>query len=324
MHRLLESRLRESFTIANQMKPYGDRLRFRLAHFDLADQGNKLRLENARREMTDILIKKKIPEEQAQRAVAEALDIAADYQLEALRLDRCLRDLSRSRACLRRLIKQLERLNQEISKLPPLAKGQLNKIVTERDWPNFDTETYNELIVAMTDALSESSPACTVEKVLAAINEKIGSGTHPAVVQIVRTARPALIELWETIPAETRTQVEANLRNWAPPKRRAAIEFVDRLGALLEKFWPQLNHGRRLSIIGRLGQRLARTWHAVGLNVVSGRSRSPGTFQRFTELALIGVVGGDTRLSNRQVTNLKSRIRRERDSKSKSLKQLRL
>jgi hypothetical protein len=320
MQRLLECRLRENFKIANQMKPYGNRLRFRLAYFDLADQDDKLRLENARREMTDILIKKKIPEEQAQRAVAEALDIAADHQLEALRRDRCLRDLNRSRGRLRRFIEQLDRLNQAISKLPPLAKGKLNKIATEQDWRNFDTETFTELIVAMTDALSESSPACTAEKVLAAMNEKIRSGTHPAVVQIVRTARPALIELWETIPAETRTQVEANLRNWAPPKRRPAIEFVNRLGALLETFRPQLNDGRRPSIIRRLGQRVARIWHGLGLNVVSGRSKYQGTFQRFIQLALIAVVGDDSRLSNRQVTNLKSHIRRERDSKSKLLK----
>jgi hypothetical protein len=322
MDRLLQCRLRENFKIANQMKPYGNRLRFRLAHFDLADQDSKLRLQNARREMTDILIKKKIPKEQAQRAVAQALDIAADYQLEPLRLDRCLQDLNRSRGCLTRFIKQLDRLNQAIAKLPPLAKGKLNKIVTERDWRNFDTETFNALIVAMTDALSEASPACAAEIILAAINEKSRSGTHPAVVQIVRTARPALIELWETIPAETRAQVEANLRNWAPPKRRPVIEFVNRLGALLETFRPHLNDGRRFSIIGRLGQRLARIWHRLGLNVVSGRDNHQGTFQRFTQLARIAVVGDDSRLSNRQVTNLKSRIRRERDSESKSLKQL--
>jgi hypothetical protein len=273
--------------------------------------------------MTDVLIKKKIPEQQAQRAVAEALDIAADYQLEPLRLDRCLRDLSRSRGCLSRLLQHLDRLNQAISKLPPLAKGKLNKIVTEQDWQNFDTETFNELIVAMTDALSKASPACTAEIALAAINEKIGSDTHPAVVQIVRTARPALIELWESIPAETRTQVEANLRSWAPPKRGPAIAFVNRLGALLVTFRPQLNDGRRSAIIGHLGQRVARIWHGLGLDVVSGRSKYQGTFQRFSQFALIAV-GDDTRLSNRQVTNLKAHTRSERNSRPKCLKEFRL
>jgi hypothetical protein len=211
-----------------------------------------------------------------------------------------------------------------MAELPPLAKGKLNKIVAERDWRNFDTETFNELILAMTGALSQSSPACTAEKVITIMNEKIRSGSHPAVAQVVRTARPALVELWEIIPAETRTQVEANLRNWVPPKRRPAIEFVNRLVALLEKFRPELKRGRRFPIARRLGQRVARIWHGLGLDVgraFSGHSKYQGTFQRFIRWALIAV-GEDSRLSNRQVTNLKLhiRLRRKRDSRSKLLK----
>jgi uncharacterized protein with PIN domain len=104
-------------------------------------------------------------------------------------------------------------------------------------------------------------------------------------------------------------------------RRMSAANFVEP-AVILETFRPHLNDGRRFSIIGRLGQQLARIWHRLGLNVVSGRSNHQGTFQRFTQLARIAVVGDDSRLSNRQVTNLKSRIRRERDSESKSLKQL--
>jgi hypothetical protein len=53
------------------------------------------------------------------------------------------------------------------------------------------------------------------KKVLTAMDEKIRSGTQPAVVQIVRTARPALIEL----------SVDVTLRNWVPPKRRQRLSL---------------------------------------------------------------------------------------------------
>jgi hypothetical protein len=322
MHRLRESRLRENFKIANQMKPYGNRLRFRLVHFDLADQDNKLRLEDARREMTNILIKKKIREEEAQRAVAEALDVAADHQLEALRRDKCLRDLSRSKGFLKRLRKQLDRLNQAISKLPPLAKGKLNKIVVEQDWQNFDTETFAKLIRAMADTLANLSPACIANKASWAMNESARGSKDPAVAQIARTAPPVIFELWETIPAGTRTQVEADLRNWLPSTRRPAAEFLNHFSALLGKFRPRRKRGRWPPIERRFGERVARIWNGLGLRVgraFSGKSEYSGTFQRFIRVALTAV-GDDTRLSNRQVVNLKSDIRRKRDSTSKLLK----
>jgi hypothetical protein len=305
-------RLHKNFNVANRMEPYANRLRLRLGHFDVSDPKKKRRLTAARNEMTKILVKKKIRQDEAQEAVAQTLDIAADHQLEVLRREHNLGDLRRSERHLERLRTQLDQCSRVIAKSPPLMKGKLNKIVAELDWQNFDTETINELILAMTDALSESSPACTARKVLMAMNEKSRSGSHPAVTQVVRTARPALVELWEIIPAETRTQVEANLRNWVPPKRRPAIEFLNRLVALLEKFRPQLKRGRRSPITRRLGQRVARIWHGLGLDVgraFNGHSKYQGTFQRFTRTALIAV-GEDSRLSNRQVTNLKSLIRR--------------
>jgi hypothetical protein len=317
------SRIHKNLEVANRMEPYARRLRLRLKHFDVSDLKKKQRLANAHREMTKILVKKKMSPDEAHWTVAQTLDIAADHQLEVLRRDQNLQDLSRSQRDLRCLIKQLDRLGLAISKLPPLAKGKLNKIVVaKQDWRNFDTETFSELVQAMTSALSESSPACTSEKVITAINEKIRSGTHPAVTQIVRTAPPALIELWQIIPSETRTQVEASLRNWVPPTRRPAMEFLIRLSTLLKKFQPRLKRGQRSPIELRFGQRVARIWQGLGLHVgraVSGHSKYRGTFQRFTRFALIAV-GDDMRLSNRQVVNLKSNIRRKRNSTSKSLR----
>jgi hypothetical protein len=304
------------------MEPYPNRLRLRLKHVDVSDPKKKERLENARTEMTKILLKKRTHQDKAQRAVAQALDIAADYQLELLRRDQNLQNLSRSRRDVRCLIKQLAYIGRTISRLPPLAKGKLNKVIAEQNWHDFDTETFSELVQAMTGALAKSSPASTTKKVTTAINEKIRSGTHPAVVQIVRTAPPALNELWEVIPAETRTQVEACLRNWVPPLRRPATEFLNRFIALLKRFQPQLKRGQRPPIERRFGQRVAGIWHNLGLHVgraFSGHSKYRGTFQRFTRWALIAV-GDDSRLSNRQMVRIKSNMRRKRDTTSKLLK----
>jgi hypothetical protein len=206
--------------------------------------------------------------------------------------------------------------------LPPLAKSKLNKIVAVQDWQNFDTETLIRLIHAMADTLANSSPACIANEALRAINEPARGSKHPAVAQIVRTAPPAILELWETFPAGTRTQAEAGLQNWVPPTRRPAMEFLIRLSTLLEKFQPKLKRGRRFPIERRLGERIARIWHGLGLHVgraFSGHSKYRGTFQRFTRWALIAV-GDDARLSNRQMVHLKSNMRRKRDTASKLLK----
>jgi hypothetical protein len=316
------SRIHKNLEVANRMEPYASRLRLRLKHFDVSDPKKKQRLANAHREMTKILVKKKVHPDEARRAVTRTLDIAADHLLEVLRRDQNLQGLSRSQRDLRRLIKQLDHLRLAISTLPPLAKSKLNKIVAEQDWQNFDTETLIRLIHAMADTLANSSPACIANEALRAINEPVRGSKHPAVAQIVRTAPPAILELWETIPAGTRTQAEVGLRNWVPPTRRPAMEFLIRLSTLLEKFQPKLKRGRRFPIERRLGERISRIWHGLGLHVgraFSGHSKYHGTFQRFTRWALIAV-GDDARLSNRQMGRLKSDMRRKRDTASKLLK----
>jgi hypothetical protein len=294
------------------MKQYAKRLRLRLAHLDLSDPKNKARLEDSWRKMIDLLIKKKIREDVGQQAVAQALDIAADHQLEVLRRDQNLQELKRSRSDLKRLVKQLKVFVHAISKLPPRAKGELNKIVAAQDWRSFDTEILGELIHEMIRVLAKSSPACIANTALSAVIEPLRASRHPAVAQIARTAPPAMLDLWETIPAETRTQVEAALRAWAAPTRRPAIEFFNHLISLLDKFRPQLEKGRRRAIEGRYGRRLAKIWQGLGLHV--GRAfddmhdrHVESNFQRFGRLALTAV-GDESRISTRQIENLKSNL----------------
>jgi hypothetical protein len=305
-------RLKENFNIARSMQPYANRLRLRLVHLDLADPRNKKRLEDSWRKMIDLLIKKKIREDVAQQAVAQALDIAADHQLEVLRRDQNFQELKRSRSDLKRLGKQLEALVHAISKLPPRAKGELNKIVLAQDWRSFGTEKFGELIHEMICVLAKSSPACIATTALSAVIEPLRASRHPAVAQIARTAPPAVLDLWETIPAETRTQVEAAMRAWAAPIRRPAIEFLNHLISLLEKFRPQLEKKRRPAIEGHYGRRLAKIWQELGLHV--GRAfdgvndrHVESNFQRFGRLALTAV-GDESRMSTRQIENLKSKL----------------
>ena len=211
-HRPVE--LNRNFKVDSRMKLYANRLRLRLVHLELTNPKNKERLESSWRKMVDLLIKKKIREDVAQQAVAQALDIAADHQLEVLRRDQNLQELKRSKSDLRRLVKQLELLVRAISRLPPRAKGKLNKIVAAQDWRNFDTEKFGELIHEMIRVLAKSSPACIADTALSAVTKPLRASRHPAVAQIARTAPPAMLDLWETIPAGTRTQVEAALRAW--------------------------------------------------------------------------------------------------------------
>lgn len=308
MHRRPKRRLHEKFHFGSQLKSYANRLRVRLADLDSSDPADRLQLDGARMKMSEILAKKGIRDDIVQQVVAQALDIAADHQLEILRRDQSLRRRDQSEKSRQRLIKQLRFLAQTISKLPPLAKGKLNKIITKHEWENFDTEMLDQLIHAMTNALSNSSPACIADKAVSAIRESYRDSLDPAVNNIIRSAPPVILELWEIMPAETRTQVEAALRNWQPPTRQSTIGFLSHLVALLETFEPRSKPGRRRAIERRFAQRAAAIWHSLGLHVgraYNGSSDCQSTFQRFTRLALSGVRDG-SRISGRQITNLKS------------------
>jgi hypothetical protein len=305
-------RLHKNFRIDSRFKPYANRLRVRLEHLDLTDPVEELRLNQARIEMSKILVKKGIPDDLLQYAVAQALDIAADHQFENLRRDESLARRDQSENARRRLIKQLRILAQTIAKLPPVAKSKLNKIMTKQKWEDFDTEMLDQLVRAMVDALSESSPKCTADKAVGAIRESHRAFSDPVVDKIIRTAPPVILELWEFIPAETRTQVEAGLRTWQPPTRRNTMEFLSHIVTLLETREPRSKRGRRPAIEQRLAQRLASIWHDLGLHVGrahNGRSDCQSVFQRFSRVAL-GAVHDYSRLSGRQITTLKLQTKR--------------
>jgi hypothetical protein len=84
-------------TVLLRMEPYADRVRLRLEHVDLSDPKIEQRSANARKQMTQILIRKKIRPDEASHAIVRTLDIAADCQLDVLRRAQDFRDLNRSK-----------------------------------------------------------------------------------------------------------------------------------------------------------------------------------------------------------------------------------
>jgi hypothetical protein len=81
---------------------------------------------------------------------------------------------------------------------------------------------------AMQDALFVLSPANAANNARSAIVEKTLRGSRdPVVTQVERTAPPAMTELWEIMPTETGTHVEAEIQRWAPPKRGQVISLLN-------------------------------------------------------------------------------------------------
>ena len=196
--------------------------------------------------------------------------------------------------------------------------GKLNKIITKQNWLYFDTEMFFELMLVMQDALCVLSPARAANKARSAIAETLRASRDPAVTQVKRTAPPVINELWDIMPAETRTQVEADIQRWTPPKRGQVSSFLNCLITLLRKYWPKVNTRRRPSIKRRYLQKVGKIWRSFGLNV--GRAHDgakdesvESPFQHFARLALLAV-GDPSGISVRQIANLQSKLRSERNT----------
>jgi hypothetical protein len=86
-----------NLSVDRKMKPYVDRMRLRPKDHQTSNSQGKMLVENSRNEMKKILLKKKIPEQAAERAIDKAGAMALDYQLEPLRRERCFSDKKQQR-----------------------------------------------------------------------------------------------------------------------------------------------------------------------------------------------------------------------------------
>ena len=99
-----------------------------------------------------------------------------------------------------------------LAKLPRSTKDELNKITTGLNWRQFDPEVFAEFMHAILDALSSAPASRFAAGARSLIVESLRSSNDRVATKINRTAAPAIMELWDTIPAATRTQMETNLR----------------------------------------------------------------------------------------------------------------
>jgi hypothetical protein len=304
--------------VSKRMKRFVNRMRLRLKDLDLTDPDAAARLDQAQEDMWSILKRKKISRIIANQIVAETLDAAVNHRLESLRRDQNLKHLVQANSNLNRLIKHVERLTQMLAKLPRPTKATLNKIMVGLNWRQFDTEVFAEFMLAILDVLSNVPASRFATDARSSIVDSLRSSNDRVATKINRTAPPAIVELWDIIPAATRTQVESNLRAWASVKKRSVVGFLDHLVALLKQHREKIGRGRHLAIEGRYVQVVAAIWRRHGLGSQIGLAfdhlkgdkgnNIEGRFQRFGRLAL-GAVGDRSGVSRWQVRKVKLRAR---------------
>jgi hypothetical protein len=309
-----DGRLVLNLRVSKRMKPFVNRMRLRLKDLQLTDPDAAARLDQAREDMWSILKKKKIPRNIANQIIAETLDAAVNHSLESLRRTQNLKHLAQANSNLNRLIKHVEGLAQMVAKLPRSTKDELNKVTTGLNWRQFDTEIFAEFMHAILDVLSNASASRFAAEARSLIVESLRSSSDRVATKINRAGPPAIVELWDTIPAATRTQVESNLRASASVKKRSATGFLKHLVVLLNQHREKIGRGRHLAIESRYVQAVAAIWRCHGFGSQVGLAfdylkgdkgkNVESRFQRFGRLAL-AAVGDRSRVSRWQVTNLK-------------------
>jgi hypothetical protein len=261
--------------------------------------------------MAKILIRKKLSERKTEAAITQTLDIAANHQLECLRRARRSEELGPANKAIERLKALMLLFVQVLAKLPPASKGKINKIMIAQDWQNFDSEAFANLINALIITLTTVSPERIANEARLILIDGPKPSNHPAVRGIVRTSAPAILDLWETIPAQMRTKAEASIRSL--PSCKSAVKFFRHVATVLTNL--QLKMGRRPPIEQQFARQIAKIWGELGLRVgraYHGGDRArwahhyPSPFQRFCDLAL-RAVGDSARISGRQVTKLRGK-----------------
>ena len=251
-----------------------------------------------------------------------------NHRLESLRRDQNLKHLAQANSNLDRLIKHVEGLAQMLAKLPRSTKDELNKIATGLNWRQFDPEVFAEFMHAILDALSSAPASRFATGARSLIVESLRSSNDRVATKINRTAAPAIMELWDTIPAATRTQMETNLRASASLKKRSAIGFLKHLVVLLKQHREKIGRGRHLAIAVGYVRAVEAIWRRHGLGSRVGLAfdylkgdkgeNIESRFQRFGHLAL-AAVGDRSGVSRWQVKKVKLRAKKF-DKESKPLK----
>jgi hypothetical protein len=301
-------RLLSQFRISAAMRPYVLRLRLRGTDFEFRSEPEQaVAYTKCIREMTRILVEqRRIAAIAAHRAILKSLEAAFDFQLADPQY-RHLKTMERqSHATFHHLIRDLRQLSNAIARLPSSSKGELNKRVTGIiGAAQFDSETFIEIVEAITLTLREVGPRRLADNVLSLI--------HP---EPDRARRPPIIDRWEAMPATTRVKVEGMVQ--ANPSR-SLMRWLDNVADLLKREQPVAQRGAPRSISQVFVSRIATIWRTMGLNPglaynlhlhpadedrIGRGGRVESAFQRYCRAALTAV-GDSTEISARQVVNYK-------------------
>jgi hypothetical protein len=299
--------------VSRKMRPFVERMRLGANDLDLTDPTMASQFERNQQEMRGILAAAKIPSAKMKDAIEQTVDAAVDHRLQGMRQEDRRRDRLYAKDTVKKLIERLTELAAAIAKLPPTAKKRLNTIVASHTKEFFDTETFAAIINDIAVALPKLEPRRRGQDAFDVIDQPI--------VGIVRTAPPEIIDLWETMSAETRQHIEQKLRRSAAKK--SAIEYFRQLVLLLQRFSPRSKAGRR-TIQRQYIERVGKVWQGLGLRI--GRAYDgmkeksvESRFQRYCRMAL-AAVGDNSQISGRQILAVNNDLRKKPDSRAKRIK----
>jgi hypothetical protein len=287
--------------VADKMRPFANRIKLR---------ANNEQLEVGRAEMAKILAEKEVPPSEAERAIREALDAAANHQLALLRFENRRDATTSALKNLDDLTLKIRELVNAIAVLSPTEKGHLNRKTAHLVKEGFfDTEVFFELINLLRDCLLDLLPSRNANDARRIVERHEGESS------------PQILRLWESIPTITRNRVERRIeqRIRQRTKRSDSLPCVELLGVLLnllQKFRPA-HRGAPKFLLREYVQDIDRIW--LGLNLTARRQYYVGSkhgadnarhvqslFQKFCDAALASV-GDPTEISIRQVSDLKRR-----------------
>src|SRR5215467_5146853 len=180
--------LLSQFRTSAAMRHYTLRVRLRGTDFEFGSEPEQaVAYTKCVRVMRRILVeKRRIPAIAADRAILKSLEAAFDFQLADLRY-RYLKTMeAKSLTTFDHLIRGLRELSNAIARLPPNSKGKLNRrVIPTIGQPQFDSETFIEIVGTITATLSQIGPRRLTEDILSII--------HP---NPDRTRRPPIIDQW--------------------------------------------------------------------------------------------------------------------------------
>jgi hypothetical protein len=160
----------------------------------------------------------------------------------------------------------------------------------------FDTEIFIELIDCLAVCLPQLSPKKLANDALLLLQAEISP-----------EANSPIVDLWEAIPSETRSRVERELESQLP---MSGVALLCLIPGLLYSHRLTLRLGAPASPESEFVREFDRIWRSLGLtsgrqyDAAGGAGHKSSPFQRFGNAAL-AAVGNDSRISDRQVDNLK-------------------